>query len=92
MRPTFLFTRPETGKLSPSIIVFLYYQILGRLGNVTEADVPRVLDEILQRQVATRVHGVDSDADARPLCIAHWRGRTGLDKEQQIALYEKHQP
>ena len=58
-----------------------------RLGTVQEADVPRVLDEVLAWH---GVHRRSTSQSARsllpPLCPPYWRGRMGLDKEEQLAL------
>ncbi|KAI0916226.1 hypothetical protein AcV5_003222 [Taiwanofungus camphoratus] len=67
-------------KYAANVLVFPYGDWLGTL---QEVDVPRVLDEMLQR------HAV-SEPDYRtlpPLCPPFWRGRMGLDKEEQIALH-----
>jgi len=52
------------------------------LGNVTPQDVPSVLDAILRlpRQNWSLRH-------MPPLLPSHWRGRMGLEKEQQINLH-----
>ena len=64
-----------------------------RLGTVQEVDVPRVLDEVLAWHGVHRRTTSDSESDSQsarslppPLCPPYWRGRMGLDKEQQLAL------
>ncbi|PIL27464.1 hypothetical protein GSI_10613 [Ganoderma sinense ZZ0214-1] len=56
------------------------------LGSVQESDVPQVVDELLAWHAS---HRLSSFADSPPLCPRFWRGRMGLDKEDQIALHSK---
>ena len=61
-----------------------------RLGTVQEVDVPRVLDEVLAWHGVHRRTTSDSDSQSArslpPLCPPYWRGRMGLDTEEQLAL------
>ena len=59
--------------------------LLDRLGMVQPFDVPRILDEILERRTAisTKQSPVNS---VPPLCPLYWRGRMGLDKDGQLEL------
>ena len=62
-----------------------------RLGTVQEVDVPRLLDEVLAWHGVHRLSGSDSDSQSArslppPLCPPYWRGRMGLDKDEQLAL------
>ncbi len=58
-----------------------------RLGTVQEVDVPRILDELLLFHDAHR--SAEKLTDLPPLCPSFWRGRMGLDKDQQLALIAK---
>ena len=65
---------------------------LHRLGNVQEVDVPMVLDEILAWRARYQERAVQSGGqvdDMPPLCPPFWRGRMGLDKDEQIALFQR---
>ncbi|KAM5532131.1 hypothetical protein V8D89_014224 [Ganoderma adspersum] len=55
------------------------------LGSVQESDVPQVVDELLAWHASHR--NTTSSADRPRLCPRFWRGRMGLDKEEQIALH-----
>ena len=62
-----------------------------RLGTVQEVDVPQVVDEVLAWHGVHRRSTSDSDSQSArsllpPLCPPYWRGRMGLDKEEQLAL------
>ena len=58
-----------------------------RLGTLQDFDVPRVLDELLAWYASHR--HLTSPSDRPPLCAPFWRGRMGLDKDAQIALYSR---
>lgn len=58
-----------------------------RLGQLRPEDVPSVLDAIAARMDAV---GVRYHPDVAPLLPRHWRGRMGLDKEEQIELARRH--
>ncbi|KAH9919493.1 Sucrase/ferredoxin-like-domain-containing protein [Epithele typhae] len=53
------------------------------LGTVQDFDAPHILDEILARHSGS---GVLAHTSAPPLCPPFWRGRMGLDKDEQLAL------
>jgi len=58
---------------------------LCRLGYVKPQDVPSILDKALED------HTLDwNPSAAPPLLPSHWRGRMGLEKEQQLALAAVH--
>ncbi len=76
MLPTYLYIRTVTGTLNR----FQYWvvaQYLGRLGLVTPDLVPSLLDAIMDHSRTT------------PPLRGHWRGRMGLDKDQQLELYDR---
>jgi len=58
-----------------------------RLGYVNPKDVPSILDKVLQDQTLDW-----NSSTAPPLLLSHWRGRMGLEKEQQLALAASHTP
>ncbi|OBZ77827.1 Actin patches distal protein 1 [Grifola frondosa] len=51
------------------------------LGTVQAVDVPQILDEIIHRHFSPRIY------PEPPLCPPFWRGRMGLTKEEQLALF-----
>ncbi|PCH38967.1 hypothetical protein WOLCODRAFT_110374 [Wolfiporia cocos MD-104 SS10] len=53
------------------------------LGTIQAIDVPNVLNEILERHETNKL----SQDYPAPLCGPFWRGRMGLDKDQQLSLY-----
>ncbi|TBU42100.1 Sucrase/ferredoxin-like-domain-containing protein [Dichomitus squalens] len=71
-------------KYAANVLVYPYGEWLG---TVQECDVPRLLDELLAWHAAHR--HVASPHDRPPLCPPFWRGRMGLDKEEQIALHAR---
>ncbi|KAI0826667.1 Sucrase/ferredoxin-like-domain-containing protein [Trametes gibbosa] len=69
-------------KYAANVLVYPYGDWLG---NVQEFDVPRVLDRILDAH--REDHHARAEARERPpLCPPFWRGRMGLDKDEQLAL------
>ncbi|RDX54459.1 hypothetical protein OH76DRAFT_963791 [Lentinus brumalis] len=71
-------------KYAANVLVYPYGDWLG---TVQEVDVPRILDELLLFHDAHR--SADKLTDLPPLCPPFWRGRMGLDKDQQLALIVK---
>lgn len=56
-----------------------------RLGRLKADDVPELLQAILERP-RRPFTALDP-----PLLPAHWRGRTGLAKDEQVELFTSHQ-
>ncbi|KZT70602.1 hypothetical protein DAEQUDRAFT_667426 [Daedalea quercina L-15889] len=58
------------------------------LGTVQPEDVPQVLSEALVRhsELSSQVSSGSSRTPALPLCPPFWRGRMGLDKDDQLEL------
>ncbi|KAF9648340.1 hypothetical protein BDM02DRAFT_3155793 [Thelephora ganbajun] len=55
------------------------------LGHVKPEDVSNILDKVLED------HALDwNPSTTPPLLLSHWRGRMGLEKEQQLALAAAH--
>ncbi|KAH9849410.1 Sucrase/ferredoxin-like-domain-containing protein [Lenzites betulinus] len=77
-------------KYAANVLVYPYGDWLG---NVQEADVPRVLDAILDahhHRAQSELDGApELDTEPAPLCPPFWRGRMGLDKEEQLALFAR---
>lgn len=67
----------------PHSLGFRNAYIFARLGTLQAIDVPMVLDEILEQHTA----GWTASTDSPPLCPPFWRGRMGLNKEEQLALH-----
>ncbi|KAI0683235.1 Sucrase/ferredoxin-like-domain-containing protein [Cytidiella melzeri] len=69
-------------KYAANVLVFPYGEWLGHL---TPSHVPEVLESImsLREASASRPFSVTSTP---PLCPSFWRGRMGLDKEEQLQL------
>ncbi|KAL6300348.1 Sucrase/ferredoxin-like-domain-containing protein [Sparassis latifolia] len=67
-------------KYAANVLVFPYGDWLG---TVQAVDVPGILDEILERHGSAGSH----EGQLPPLCPPFWRGRMGLDKDQQLALF-----
>ena len=55
------------------------------LGHIQPSLAPEVLDAVLARHTST------SHLTA-PVCPGLWRGRMGLDKEEQLALIDEFNP
>ncbi|KAH9950727.1 Sucrase/ferredoxin-like-domain-containing protein [Amylocystis lapponica] len=68
-------------KYAGNLLVFPFGDWLGTL---QDFHVSRVLDEILKRH--DREAPPATHTEAPPLCPPFWRGRMGLDKEEQLAL------
>ncbi|KAI9063684.1 hypothetical protein FKP32DRAFT_1571761 [Trametes sanguinea] len=76
-------------KYAANVLVYPYGEWLG---NVQEVDVPMVLDEILAWRAQYQERAAQSGGqvdDMPPLCPPFWRGRMGLDKDEQIALFQR---
>ncbi|KAI0360727.1 hypothetical protein OH77DRAFT_1393566 [Trametes cingulata] len=82
-------------KYAANVLVYPYGDWLGM---VQDFDVPRILDELLawhaahkeQLQLARATAQPDAPVEALPpLCPPFWRGRMGLDKDEQLALLSK---
>jgi hypothetical protein len=58
------------------------YTKKNRLGNLTPDSIPGVLDAILRRPP------IPTNATEPPLSLSHWRGRMGLNKDEQVQLYD----
>lgn len=54
----------------------------GRLGSLTPKDVPTVLDRILEHPPQP------FKLNQPPIYIERWRGRMGLNKDDQLQLYK----
>ena len=70
-------------------IRFLRGFVLRRLGYVKPEDVSTILDRALEE------HTLDLEWDSStspPLIPSHWRGRMGLEKEEQLALATAYPP
>ncbi|CDO74769.1 hypothetical protein BN946_scf185001.g17 [Trametes cinnabarina] len=76
-------------KYAANVLVYPYGEWLG---TVQEFDVPIILDEILdwhaRYQARVSQSGRPSE-EMPPLCPPFWRGRMGLDKEEQLALFQR---
>ncbi|KAI0701737.1 Sucrase/ferredoxin-like-domain-containing protein [Earliella scabrosa] len=70
-------------KYAANVLVFPYGDWLG---TVQEVDVPRVLDEVLAWHGVHRRRRSQPARSLPPLCPPYWRGRMGLDKDEQLAL------
>ncbi|OCH88019.1 hypothetical protein OBBRIDRAFT_735238 [Obba rivulosa] len=68
------------GRYAANILVYPHGDWLGI---VRPGDVPVVLDEILARHDVTKEY----HASLSPLCPKFWRGRMGLAKDEQLALF-----
>ncbi|KAI1798263.1 Sucrase/ferredoxin-like-domain-containing protein [Ganoderma leucocontextum] len=55
------------------------------LGSVQDSDVPQIVDELVAWHASHR--HTTSSISRPPLCPRFWRGRMGLDKEEQIAFH-----
>jgi len=64
-------------KFAANVLVFPWGEWLG---NVNQGNISTVLDEILSKDPT-----VPQVANEPPLCPPLWRGRMGLDKEEQLA-------
>ncbi|KAL7284220.1 hypothetical protein ACG7TL_001502 [Trametes sanguinea] len=76
-------------KYAANVLVYPYGEWLG---NVQEVDVPMILDEILAWRASYQERAAQSGGqvqDMPPLCPPFWRGRMGLEKEEQIALFQR---
>ncbi|KAI0371900.1 hypothetical protein BV20DRAFT_1065228 [Pilatotrama ljubarskyi] len=82
-------------KYAANVLVYPYGDWLGM---VQDFDVPRILDEILawhaaqkeQLQLARSTAQPDAPVEQLPpLCPHFWRGRMGLDKDEQVQLLSK---
>jgi hypothetical protein len=62
----------------------MYLSCIVRLGSLTPEDVPTVLDKILEHPPEPL------NADQAPLYLERWRGRMGLNKDEQLELYTSH--
>ncbi|KAI0646267.1 Sucrase/ferredoxin-like-domain-containing protein [Trametes meyenii] len=73
----------------------LVYPFGDWLGGIQDFDVPHVLDDILAWHASNRQATSDgsttgpSARDVAPLCAPFWRGRMGLDKDEQLALFAR---
>ncbi|KAI0087243.1 Sucrase/ferredoxin-like-domain-containing protein [Irpex rosettiformis] len=70
-------------KYAANVLVYPYGDWLGY---VTPADVPGVLDKVLNLRSSLAATPF-STTSTPPLCPQFWRGRMGLDKEQQLHLF-----
>ncbi|KAI0777578.1 Sucrase/ferredoxin-like-domain-containing protein [Trametes elegans] len=79
-------------KYAANLLVYPYGDWLG---TVQDFDVPQVLDDVLAWHATSqeRLTRAGSDPHSQdlppPLCPPFWRGRMGLDKDEQLALYSK---
>ncbi|RPD65444.1 hypothetical protein L226DRAFT_567317 [Lentinus tigrinus ALCF2SS1-7] len=73
-------------KYAANVLVYPYGDWLG---TVQEVDVPQILDELLAFHATHRSAPVETLTDLPPVCPPYWRGRMGLDKDQQLALISK---
>ncbi|EIW55757.1 uncharacterized protein TRAVEDRAFT_129292 [Trametes versicolor FP-101664 SS1] len=76
-------------KYAANVLVYPYGDWLG---NVQDFDVPHLLDEILAAHAARQQQPTQSATNAQelpPLSPVFWRGRMGLDKDEQIALLSR---
>lgn len=62
----------------------MYLHSFFRLGSLTPEDVPTVLDKILEHPPEP------FGAKQPPLYLERWRGRMGLNKDEQLELYQSH--
>ncbi|KAI0674257.1 Sucrase/ferredoxin-like-domain-containing protein [Trametes maxima] len=72
----------------------LVYPFGDWLGGIQDFDVPHILDDVLAWHASNRqaTPGSTAAPPARavaPLCPPFWRGRMGLDKGEQLALFAK---
>ncbi|KAI0717421.1 Sucrase/ferredoxin-like-domain-containing protein [Cerioporus squamosus] len=74
-------------KYAANVLVYPYGDWLG---TVQAVDVPQILDELLAFHDAHR--SAETLTDLPPLCPPFWRGRMGLDKDQQLALISRSKP
>ena len=72
---------------SVALCLYLWY----RLGNLTAADAPRILDAVSSAS-KIEITPTSTPREKPPLIAdpAHWRGRMGFTKERQIEFMDSH--
>jgi len=81
MQLTCLFIRMVNGKSAKSVVRGSADTLMNRLGQVKADDVLRVIDAILAQPTRPL-----ADLD-QPTLPSHWRGRMGIGKDEQVALF-----